>query len=165
MKRIAATAFLVVVLLPAWGSAFDCAPGRYEGRTWSVTKPLSGHAATLTVTERDGLCVMRFDCPSAGARELWELKENKLRQVELDASGKEVQKYGATLEVRDGVEGYYIDCKGGTCDAGVDSRYFWRIRSSGNKIIYSVWGVAPDRQSDLKVRATKRHEYTFTRFK
>ncbi len=163
MRSFAAIAAFVLAVLPVSAQAFDCVPGSYAGKTWSVTQPLNGLSATLNVAERDGWCTMRFDCPAAGAREVWELKENKLRQVELDASGKQLQKYGATLEVRKGVEGYYIDCPGGACDAGVDSRYFWRIRSSGDRIVYTVFGVAPEKQSDPKARAAKRHEYTFTR--
>jgi len=165
MRSLAAIATLILAVLPVSAHAFDCVPGSYSGKTWSVTTPLHGHSATLSVTERDGWCVMRFECPAAGAREIWELKENKLKQVEIDASGKETQGYGATLEVRGGVEGYYIDCPGGTCDAGVDSRYFWRITSKGNRIVYSVWGVAPELQSDPKAKARKRHEYTFTKQK
>jgi hypothetical protein len=162
-KRLAAVVSLLLAALPASVHAFDCVPGNYSGKTWSVTKPLGGHSATLGVSKRGDWCVMRFDCPAADAREIWELKENKLKQVEIDAAGKEIQGYGATLEVRDGVEGYYIDCPGGSCDAGVDSRYFWRISSRGNRIIYSVFGVAPDKQSNPKTKAKKRHEYTFTK--
>ena len=84
-----------------------------------------------------------------------------LKQTEFDAKGKRVKSYGATLEVRKGVEGYYIDCPDGACEYGIDSRYFWRIQTPGKKIIYSVWGVAPEKQSDPKARAGKRHEYTF----
>lgn len=165
MRIIPIAAALIVSIYPATSFAFKCVPGEYRGKTWSVTKPLHGYAATLRVMERDGWCVMRFNCPGAGAREIWEIKENKLKQVELDAGGKEVQGYGATLEVRKGVEGYYIDCPGGACDAGVDRHYFWRIRTPGNKIIYSVWGVAPEKQSNPKSKARKRHEYTFTKIR
>jgi hypothetical protein len=162
-RRISFIASLVLAVLPASAQAFDCVPGNYSGKTWSVSKPLNAHRATLIISKRGDWCVMRFDCPAAGAREIWEMKENKLKQVELDASGKETMGYGATLEVRGGVEGYYIDCPGGSCDAGVDSRYFWRIKSKGNRIVYTVFGVAPDKQSNPKAKARKRHEYTFTK--
>jgi hypothetical protein len=166
MLRSTIAVFFLTVLVSATCHAFECVPGSYKGKMWSVSQPLHGHAAELAVTKNaDGWCVMRFKSPAAGADEIWELKDNKLSQVEIDKDGKETARYGATLEVRNGEEGYYINCKDGTCDTGVDSRYFWRIVSSGNKIVYSVWGVAPDKQSDPKAKARKRHEYTFTKVK
>jgi hypothetical protein len=161
--RTVAIASFFLVVLPVSAHAFDCVPGSYSGKTWSVTKPLNAHRATLSVSKRGDWCVMRFDCPACDAREIWELRDNKLKQVEIDVAGKEMQGYGATLEVRGGVEGYYIDCPGGSCDAGVDKRYFWRVKSKGNRIVYTVFGVAPDKQSNPKAKARKRHQYTFTK--
>ncbi len=156
---------LVSTLLYGVAHAFECLPGKYEGKTWSVTKPLNGHSATLDVSEEGGWCSLRFKIPSIGVEELWRIKDNKLEQKEFGESGKEVASYGATLRVRDGLEGYYVDCDGGSCDAGADSRYFWRLTSSGRRVVYSVWGVAPELQSNPKAKPRKRHEYTFTKTK
>ena len=93
--------------------------------------------------------------------EVWELRDNRLRQRELDAEGKEKLAYGATLEVRRGVEGYYVDCKDGKCDAG-DPRDYWRLENKGTKIVYTLWGVDPAAKGDPKASARKRVEYTFT---
>ena len=159
--NIVAAFVLVAFVLPQQALAWTCTPGQYEGKTWSVTKALGGHAATLAVSNRGEMCVLRFKCPAAGLDELWELTGRHLKQTEFNAKGKRVKGYGATLEVRKGVEGYYIDCPGGACEDGIDGRYFWRVRTSGKRIIYSVWGVAPEKQSDPKAKAKKRHEYTF----
>lgn len=164
--RVAIITFLLALFIPASSFAFECVPGDYKGKMWSVSKSLHGHTATLQVTKgADGVCAMRFRSPVAGVEEIWELKDNKLSQVEIDKEGKETMRYGATLEVRGGEEGYYINCPNDACDAGVDSRYFWRIKSTGNRIVYSVWGVPPDKQSNLKAKSRKRHEYTFTKVK
>jgi len=159
---LAAAALVAAMAISQGAHAWTCAPGKYSGRTWSVTKQLSGHSATLDVVERGGECVMRFRSPSAGLDEEWILTNRRLVQRELDAKGKVAREYAATLEVRGGVEGYYVDCGGKGCKADIDSRYFWRIRTPGKRIVYSVWGVAPDKQSDPKAKAKKRHEYTFT---
>jgi len=165
MRRVLIIASIIFILLPSSALALECNTGEYKGMTWSVTRPLGGQAASLIVSLKDGWCEMRLSIPSASINEIWKLKNNKLQQVDLDTKGNEKLGYGATLEVRKGVEGYYIDCPGGVCDAGVDSRYFWTLKAPGNMIVYTVWGVAPDKQSNPKAKAQRRHEYTFTKIK
>ncbi len=162
-KRLLIVAALAAAIsfVSSIASAWECTPGAYSGKTWSVTKELSGFPATLAVTKSGEMCVLKLSSPGAGLSEEWELTGNKLVQKEYYKDGKKAKEYGATLEVRNGVEGYYIDCKDGECDAGADSRYFWRFATPGNKIIYSVWGVAPEKQSNPSEKAKKRHEYTF----
>ncbi|MBN1283007.1 MAG: hypothetical protein JXA24_04460 [Proteobacteria bacterium] len=153
---------VALLCLAGEAMAWECVPGNYQGKTWSVTKELNGLDATLTVSRDKGMCRMKFTTQDGSMNEVWDMGDNRIRQLEYRSDGKKAREYGATLEVRDGVEGYYIDCAEKGCDAGADSRYFWRIQTPGKKIIYSVWGVAPEKQSDPAEKAKKRHEYTFT---
>ena len=151
------------VSLPAAAFPFECKPGRYDGKSWSVNEALHGKEVSVLVVGGSERCEFRFRGAKPGAGEIWELSGNKLVQRELDESGKEKISYGATLEVRGGVEGYYIDCKDeGPCDAGADRRSFWRIENKGNGIVYSFWGVSPEKAGDTKERARKRIEYRFS---
>ena len=159
MRRIAFV--LVVLMLPAAAHAFDCVPGRYAGKSWSINPSYHDKEVNLVVAKKGPVCELAFTSAAMGASEVWELRDNKLRQRELDAEGKEKLAYGATLEVRRGVEGYYVDCKDGKCDAG-DPRDFWRLENKGTKIIYALWGIDPSKAGDPKASARKRVEYTFT---
>ena len=161
-RMFAMMIFIAAGVLPLLASAWECTPGAYSGKTWSVTKDLSGFPATIAVTKSGETCRFKLSSPDTGLNEEWELTGNRLIQREYYQNGKKAKEYGATLEVRKGVEGYYIDCRDGKCDAGADSRYFWRIAAPGKKIVYSVWGVSPEKQSDPNAKAQKRHEYTFT---
>ncbi|MFH0798919.1 MAG: hypothetical protein V2A66_01915 [Pseudomonadota bacterium] len=156
---------IIATAHPAPLSALECVPGRYAGKTWSANEALHGKEVTLVVTKQKDACNMRFKSPSAKTEEMWELAGNHLVQRDLNEKGKEVSKYGATLEVREGVEGYFIDCAADAtkgCDGGADRRTYWRIETKGKNIIYSVWGVDPAKASDPKAAVRKRIEYTFT---
>ncbi len=156
---------IITILWPHAAQAIECKPGRFIGTTWSVNQKLHKKQATLVVTKQGDACVFRFKCPDAGVDEIWEWKGNRLVQRELDADGKEIALYHATLLVRDGVEGFYIDCPQGAgmpCEGGADARSFWTITTPDRKIIYQAWSVDPKRASDPKAKARKRYEYTFT---
>jgi hypothetical protein len=158
--RYAIAVAITLFLLPAAAGAWECHPGTYKGKTYSVTHGLHQKDATLKVTKSGETCTMKFDAPDAETWEIWELTGNRLVQQDLDKKGKLIQKYGATLEVRDGQEGYFVDCKDkGKCDAKVDNRYFWRIETPKDRVVYSVWGVAPAKQNDPAAQPRKRHEY------
>ena len=152
--------------------AFDCVPGRYLGKSWSTSESLHGKDVSLLIVrqpEAKGAspaaaekqrCEMKFSIPSSGVEEVWELSGNRLLQREFDAQGKEKVSYGATLEVRKGVEGFYLDCKGEAgCDAKGDPRNYWRLENKGRDIVYTYWGADPAKAGS-EVR--KRLEYRFT---
>ena len=144
-------------------AAFECVPGRYAGKSWSVNEAMHGKDVFAVVVQGKDRCELRFSSAGLGADEIWELSGNKLVQRELDSSGKEKLVYGATLEVRGGVEGYYVDCRPeGSCDGETDPRNFWRIENKGKGIVYSYWGVDPAKSVDSKASPRKRLEYTFS---
>lgn len=158
-------AALAVAGVPATAAAWDCVPGRYVGTTWSVHEGLHEKEVTLVVSKQKEACELRFKSAATGADEIWEMSGNTLLQRELDATGKEKLKYGATLEVRSGTEGYYVNCAEGgksACDAGVDSRSFWKIEGKGSKVVYSLWGVDPAKRGDSAAPVRKRIEYIFS---
>lgn len=165
MWGILLTALVSSLLPPATALGFECQPGRYAGKAWSVNEAYHNREVTVAVARKGELCEFRFKSPSAGADEIWELSGNKLVQRELDAAGKEKVKYGATLEVRRGVEGYYVNCAQGAaaqCEAGADPRHFWRIENKNGRIVYSLWAVDPEKAVDPRAQARKRIEYTFS---
>lgn len=165
MIGVLLTALVSSALAPSVAAGFECQPGRYVGKAWSVNEAYHNKEVNVTVMKKGEACEFRFKGPSTAADEIWELSGNKLVQRELDAAGKEKLSYGATLEVRRGVEGYYVNCgKGGTsaCDAGVDPRHYWRVENKNGRIVYSLWGVDPERAGDPRAAARKRIEYTFT---
>jgi len=163
---------LAVALIAANAQAFDCVPGRYLGKSWSTSESLHAKDVSLMVVrqpEAKGAapaaaekqrCEMKFSIPSSGVKEVWELSGAKLVQREFDSQGKEKVSYGATLEVRKGVEGFYLDCKGEAgCDAGGHPRNYWRIENKGRDIVYTYWGADPAKAGS---EARKRLEYRFT---
>lgn len=165
MLGLLLTALISTAVAPSVAVGFECQPGRYLGKAWSVNETYHGKDVSVTVVKKGEACEFRFKSPSTGADEIWELSNNKLTQRELDAMGKERLTYGATLEVRKGVEGYFVNCGkdgGSACDAGVDHRHFWKIENKGGKIVYSFWGVDPDKVGDLRSQPRKRIEYTFS---
>ena len=161
---------LLITMVLLWASpVIACPTGLWNGKATSAIPSINGKAVTLQVSTGSNLCLMRFECPDAGMKEIWELKGNRLTQREIDGKGKVKEHYGATLEVRKGVEGYYLDCppdrKDKGCDAGGDPRTFWRIDDRSGIIKYEMWGVDPAKGSNKSQRAVKRITYTFHQVK
>ena len=152
----------VAVLGASPALAFECVPGRFVGKSWAVNAAYHDKDANLAVAKKGPVCELTFTSAAMGASEVWDIRDNKLTQRELDAAGKTKLAYEATLEVRGGIEGYYVSCKEGKCDASGDPRNFWRLENKGTKIVYSFWGIDAAKAGDPKTAARKRVEYTFT---
>lgn len=150
--------------------AFDCKPGRYVGKSWSANEVLHNKEVIVVVAKKPSSnispakgeegCEFKFKMLSTGADEIWELYGNKLIQQELDSNGKEKLSYAATLEVRGGIEGYYINCED-KCEGNADRRSFWKIENKNEKIVYTLWGVDPNKAEDPNAAIRKRVEYVF----
>ncbi len=159
MKKLLVLA-VALVALPALASAatINCNPGQYSGKLWSVDTDLNGKTGTLTVTKEGEKCVMKFK--AEGANEVWELFGNTLVQREYDNAGKVLQEYKASLEGNN----FVINCRDrakNDCDAGIDYRNYWQLRTTPNEIIYTVYGVGAEKKNDASAKAIKRHEFSF----
>jgi hypothetical protein len=159
MKKMLVLA-VALVALPALASAatVNCTPGQYSGKLWSVDSGLNGKTGTLTVTKEGEKCVMKFK--AEGASEIWEVSGNTLFQKEFDDSGKVLQEYKASLQGNN----FVINCKDrakNDCDAGIDYRNYWQLKTTPNEVIYTVYGVGSDKKADATAKAVKRHEFSF----
>ncbi len=160
-KALVIAAALVVV--PAFGwAATTCNTGSYTGKIWSIDKALNGTTGNLEVKKDGEKCVMNFKAPEAN--EVWEISGKTLAQKEMDLkTSKVVQQYNANLE---GTDKWAINCKDkakNDCDAGVDSRNYWEIKTTPNEVVYSVYGVGSENKGKADAKVVKRHEFTFTK--
>lgn len=163
MKKMLILAVVLVALPVLAGAAtVNCTPGQYSGKLWSVDSGLNGKTGTLTVTRtvtrEVEKCVMKFK--AEGANEVWEVSGNTFVQKEFDNSGKVTQEYRANLEGSNWV----INCKDrakNDCDAGIDYRNYWQLKTTPSEVIYTVYGVGSDKKTDTTAKAAKRHEFSF----
>ncbi len=160
MKKLLILAVAVVVFPVVASAATTCTPGTYNGKLWSVAKDLNGKTGTLTVAKEGDKCVMNFK--TEGSKETWELAGNNLIQKEYDAAGKVTSQYTATLNG----DKYVINCKDkakNVCDGDVDSRNYWQLNTTTDKVVYTVYGVGTENKTNPTAAVAKRHEFTFTK--
>lgn len=157
-KMLVVVVMLAIVPALAKAATVTCTPGNYTGKIWSVSTDLNGKPGTLTVTKEGEKCVMNFK--AEGASEAWEFFGNTLVQKEFDKTGKLMDQYSATLQG----DKYIINCKDrakNDCDAGIDYRNYWVVKTTPTDVVYTVYGVGTEKKADTAAPAIKRHEFSF----
>lgn len=159
MKKFLVAVVVVALALPALAWSANIASGKYDGKIQSVLPELNGKTIKAEVKQA-GTKTEATVTYDNGDKEVWTWDGAVLDQVELDKTGKEVQKYGAKFNSGK----YEINCAdkvANKCDAGVDKRNYWTINSTPNSFTYEVWGVGKDKMNDAAAAPAKRHTFTF----
>ncbi|MFH1874608.1 MAG: hypothetical protein ABH859_05415 [Pseudomonadota bacterium] len=161
MKKILMLAVMLVVVPSLAQAATTCHSGTYKGKLWSVSPDINKKEATLVVQQKGTDCVANFQ--AEGATEEWTITANNtLVQKEYDTNGNVVATYKATLNG----DKYFINCADKTknvCDAGIDARNYWVLKTTPTTFTYTVYGVDSAKKEDATATVNKRHEFTFNK--
>lgn len=152
---VLAVAVALAVPALAWSAPMT---GKYSGSfTFSVDPSLSGKPTTADVKSEGNKTTATV--VTEGSKEVWTWDDKTLNQKEYDKGGKVVQEYTATLQG----DKFTINCKDkakNDCDAGIDSRNYWQVKTTPETITYLVYGVPRDKKGDASAKVEKRHEAT-----
>jgi hypothetical protein len=170
MKKVYAVLVVAALAVPVLGwsatpytSSFK--DGKYEGTITSVVPDLNGKKATAEVKHIGDN--VEVTVAYEGGKEVWTLNDKTLMQAEVDAkTNKPGDKYGATAAkpAATNEQTFNINCKDkakNECDAGVDPRNYWTLKTGANEFKYLVYGVPRDKKGDPTVKVEKRHDFTF----
>lgn len=137
-------------------------PGKYEGSYQSILPELNGQKCTADVKQVAENIEATVTCAS-GKKEVWTWNDKTLMQQEYDAkAGKVTEQYGATGTKAATTEQTFAingDKVKNSCDAGIDCRQNWTIRTTTDGFEYVTFG--PQEKKNPASPVVQRHLISF----
>ena len=163
MKKLVLVAVMVLALpAMAWSAPCFVNSGNYKATINSPAVPdMNGKTATATVKTEGDNCVAEVTFYD-GAKEKWVFNDKSLTQTEL-ADGRSYKALAKT-PLNNNTQSYNVFCanpNSPTCDAGIDSRGVWTLKSTNDGFSYSYTGVAMKDAGKKEIQPSKRFEFTF----